>query len=123
MKIIETITDPNHSNFGLVTEWDVSDPAGPPRILTKKELRAMATAALATGLTITAAAASARLQAYFDTARANVGTTNADKNMRWALSAWQEDTYFGKDEADQIMLGLQFVAGDKTIIDNAWPNG
>lgn len=109
------------NNDGTYTNPAPSAPAQLPKILTKKELRTLATMTLAAGLAITQAAASARLQAYFDAARANVGNTQGDKNMRWALSAWQEDTYFGKDEATQIMLGLQFDVGDRGLISAAWP--
>lgn len=61
------------------------------------------------------------LQEYIDTAKANVGTTAADKKMRSALSDYQDLASFTKVEATDILDDLGFSGAHKSAILNSWP--
>lgn len=96
---------------------DALVPTSPPDAeLNRKQLRALIIAAFGGN-----GAATAKLQTYIDVAVANVGTTQADKNMRYALESLRTDDRFAKDEATQLMLGMQFSAQDRNAVLTAWP--
>lgn len=86
------------------------------RELSRKALRAVIVTAFGGN-----GAGSAKLQTYIDAAVANVGTTQADKNMRYALETLRTEDVFTKTEASQMMVAFQFAANDRTAVLAIWP--
>ena len=101
---------------GTFTNIAVPAPEKHNLVLTRKALRAHIVKSLGDY-----PAASARLQSYLDDAAADVGTTTASKNRRYALETLRQDDSYTKSETSQLMSALQFTAGDKNAVLSNWP--
>lgn len=111
-----TVHGARDNGNGTFTNPIVIPPPPVYRRLTRQDLRAVAKKAFGDN-----GAAVAKLQTYLDTAKANVGTTAADKVMRYAYDSIMTGDDFSFDDGDQIMTGLQFTAPDKAAVQALWP--
>lgn len=118
MKIIETITDPNHPDFGQVTEYEIPDPPKSPRILSKTAFQDYAISQLGGGLS-----GMARFTAIMDATR-----DSSSGAVRFAFARYEAAQTFEKENTATLtaVMAADSTAGHLTdaeraaIIEN-WP--
>jgi len=116
MKIIQTITDPNHPDFGQVTEIDLPDPPVAPLVFDSADWKGYAYSvlgAIALPLGTTDEKLAAGMRRYGAILKAARAST--DDGTIAALDQYDDATNFRKDK---VSIFLMFLNADGQIVTN-----
>lgn len=118
MKIIKTITDPNHPDFGQVTEIEVDDGPAVPRVLSKTAFQDYAVSQLGGGST-----GMARFTEIMDATR-----DSASGAVRFAFARYEAAQTFEKNNTSALtsIMAADSTTGHLTVVERAaiidnWP--
>ena len=120
MKVIDTITDPGHQNFGQVTVTELPDPPSVPRILSKTAFQDHAIAQLGGGAT-----GMARFTQIMDATR-----DSADGAVRFAFARYEAALTFEKENTETLAAVMaadsqpgHITDAERSLIIDNWPLG
>lgn len=118
MKIIETITDPSHPDFGRMRQYEIPDPPKSPRVLSKTSFQDYAISQLGGGLT-----GMARFTEIMDATR-----DSSSGAVRFAFARYEAAQTFEKGNTATLtaVMAADSTSGhltdaERTAIIENWP--